>query len=100
MRCDDDEVRTANERTPIKMQREEGRRGRNNKYPKKKKDRPQNIASYIVCVFVGEKPAPQRNQMQFQYIEKPTESEKKPKTGNDKEAEHVKKYLKCGVSHF
>lgn len=66
----------------------------------KKKDRPQNIATYIVCVFVGEKPAPQRNQMQFQYIEKPTESEKKPKTGNDKEAEHVKKYLKCGVSHF
>lgn len=53
-----------------------------------------------MCVFVGEKPAPQRNQMQFQYIEKPTESEKKPKTGNDKEAEHVKKYLKCGVSHF
>lgn len=43
-----------------------------------------------MCVFVGEKPAPQRNQMQFQYIEKPTESEKKPKTGNDKEAEHVK----------
>lgn len=49
---------------------------------------------------MGEKPAPQRNQMQFQYIEKPTESEKKPKTGNDKEAEHVKKYLKRGVSHF
>lgn len=41
--------------------------------------------------------------MQFQYIEKPTEREKKKrKTGNDKEAEHVKKYLKCGVrvSHF
>lgn len=59
MRCDDDEVRTANERTPIKMQREEaeeagGSQARNNKYPKKKKDRPQNIATCIVSVCVCE----------------------------------------------
>lgn len=100
MRCDDDEVRTANERTPIKMQREEGRRGRNNKYPKKRKTDRKILPHILWVCIVGEKPAPQRNQMQFQYIEKPTESEKKSKTGNDKEAEHVKKHLKCGVSHF
>lgn len=68
---------------------------------KKKKDRPQNIASYIVCVYLWEKnPRHNGTKCSFNILKNLQRAKKNPKTGNDKEAEHVKKYLKCGVSHF
>lgn len=81
MRCDDDEVRTANERTPIKMQREEGRRGRNNKYPKKRKtDR--KILPHIlwVCMCLwGKNPRHNGTKCSFNILKNLQRAKKNPK---------------------
>lgn len=85
---------------PLKCsERKEGEEETTNTRKKRKTDR--KILPHILCVYLwGKNPRHNGTKCSFNILKNLQRAKKKPKTGNDKEAEHVKKYLKCGVSHF